>query len=263
MREAGVPEAELARRVLCLDSQGLIVADRPGLAGAKRDLAADPALVAGWPRGGEGGVALADVVTAYRPTVLVGASGQPGAFTETIVREMLRGCARPIVLALSNPTDKCEVTPADLIRWTRGAAVIGTGSPFAPVEHGGRTYTIGQGNNVLIFPGVGLGATAVGARWLPDAAFNAASRALFEFTTGGASTGAVAPGAPIYPPLARLREVSRVVALAVADALIEAGAAPPMPRAEVEQQVAEGMWEPEYLPYRPAVPDDVSLATRR
>jgi malate dehydrogenase (oxaloacetate-decarboxylating) len=253
MREAGVPEAELARRVWCLDSRGLILADRPGLAGAKRELAADPSWVADWPRGADGGIALADVVAGVRPTVLVGASGQPGAFTEAIVREMLRGCERPIVLALSNPTDKCEVVPADLIRWTHGAAVIGTGSPFAPVEHAGRTHTIGQGNNVFIFPGVGLGATAVGARWLPDAAFNAASRALFEFTTGGGSAG-IAPGASIYPPLARLREVSRAVAMAVALALIEAGAAPPMPRAEVEREVAAGTWEPEYLPYRAAAP---------
>jgi malic enzyme len=249
MREAGVPETELGGRVLCLDSRGLIVFDRPGLDGAKREVAADPSLVAGWPRGDSQAIPLATVVTSFRPTVLVGASGQPGAFTKAIVRDLLRGCARPIVLALSNPTDKSEVTPADLIHWTDGAAVIGTGSPFPPVQHGGRTYAIGQGNNVLIFPGLGLGATAVGARWLPDAAFNAASRALFEFTAGGGAAAA-APGAAIYPPLARLREVSRAVAIAVGCALIEAGAAPPLPRAEVEQRVAAGMWEPEYLPYR-------------
>jgi malate dehydrogenase (oxaloacetate-decarboxylating) len=149
------------------------------------------------------------------------------------------------VLALSNPTSKTEVTPEDLIRWTDGAAVIGTGSPFPPVEHRGRTHTIGQGNNALIFPGVGLGATVVEARWLPDEAFTAAARALGEF-----SAGSPAPGAPIYPSVLRLREVARAVAVAVGYALVEAGAAPAMARAEIERHVAAGMWEPEYLPYR-------------
>ena len=245
LRAAGLPAGELSRRVLCLDSKGLITADRPGLDGAKHEIAADPALVAGWPRDAAGRLELADVVRAFRPTVLVGASGQPGAFHETIVRDMLRGCPRPIVLALSNPTSKTEVTPSDLIRWTNGAGVIGTGSPFPPVEHGGRTHTIGQGNNALIFPGVGLGATAVQARWLPDQAFTAAARALFEF-----SGPRPKPGDPIYPSVVRLREVSCAVAVAVGCALVEAGAAPEMNRAEVERRVLAGIWQPEYLPYR-------------
>ena len=245
MRAAGVPASELARRVLCLDSRGLILADRAGLDGAKREVAADPALAAGWPRGARGEIALADVVRAFRPTVLVGASGQPGAFGETLVRDMLRGCPRPIVLALSNPTSKSEIRPEDLIRWTDGAGVIGTGSPFAPVEHRGRTHVIGQGNNALIFPGLGLGATAVEARWLPDEAFTAAAQALVGFSAPSPS-----PGDPIYPSVLRLREVSRVVAVAVGWALVEAGAAPQMSRAEVERRVLAAIWEPEYLPYR-------------
>jgi malic enzyme len=245
LREAGVAPADLSRSVLCLDSRGLILADRRGLDGAKREIAADPALVAGWPQGDRGEFHLAEVVRAFHPTVLVGASGQPGAFGEAIIREMLRGCPRPIVLALSNPTSKTEVSPEDLIRWTDGAAVMGTGSPFAPVEHRGRVYTIGQGNNALIFPGVGLGATAVEAAWLPDDAFTAAARALGEWTADSPASGA-----PIYPSVLRLREVSRAVAVAVGCALVEAGAAPPLARAEVERRVAAGIWEPRYLPYR-------------
>ncbi len=241
------PTADLSRRVVCLDSKGLILADRPGLDAAKRDIAADPALVAGWPRGRDEAFHLAEVVRGFKPTVLVGASGQPGAFTEAIVRDMLAACPRPIVLALSNPTSKVEVTPAEVIRWTSGAAIVGTGSPFAPVEHGGRTYAIGQGNNVFIFPGVGLGATAVRARWLPDEAFVAAANALFA--CAGSS---VAPGDSIYPPLSRLRDISRHVAVAVGCALVDAGAAPPMTHADVERRVLEGMWEPDYLPYRAA-----------
>ena len=215
MRAAGVPEADLSRRVLCLDSQGLILADRPGLDGAKREIAADPALVAGWPRGDATARSPSPTsCAASSPTVLVGASGQPGAFTEAIVRDMLRGCPRPIVLALSNPDQqgRGRRRPTSCAG-PNGAAVVGTGSPFAPGRaSAARTHTIGQGNNALIFPGVGLGATAVGARWLPDEAFAAAAaNALFDFTAGSS----VAPGDPIYPPLSRLREVSRRVAVAV------------------------------------------------
>jgi len=123
--------------------------------------------------------------------------------------------------------------------------VIGTGSPFPPVEHRGRTHTIGQGNNALIFPGVGLGATAVGARWLPDVAFTAAAEALFEFTARSSVAGD-----PIYPPIARLRDVARAVAIAVGCALVDSGAAPAMERAEIERRAAAGIWTPEYLPYR-------------
>jgi malate dehydrogenase (oxaloacetate-decarboxylating) len=162
---------------------------------------------------------------------------------------MLHGCPRPIVLALSNPTRRSEVTPADFIRWTDGAGVIGTGSPFPPVEHRGRVHTIGQGNNAMIFPGVGLGATAVEARWLPDEAFTAAARALFEFSAASPS-----PGDPIYPSVLSLREVSRAVAIAVGRVLVDVGAAPAMSRAEVERRVLAGIWEPRYLPYRAMSP---------
>jgi len=257
---AGVPTHELSQRVLCLDSRGLIVADRPGLDGAKREVAADPALVARWRRGPAGEISLAEVVREFRPTVLIGASGQPGAFDEALVRDMLRGCPRPIVLALSNPTSKSEVTPENLIRWTNGAGVIGTGSPFAPVEHNGRVHTIGQGNNALIFPGVGLGATAVQARWLPDEAFAAAAQALVGF-----SAPSPALGDPIYPSVLRLREVSRAVALAVGWALVEKGVAPDMSRAEVERRVLAGIWEPEYLPYRAMEPahDEMKLCAEK
>ena len=183
----------------------------------------------------------------FKPTVLVGASGQPGAFTEEIIRTMHRGCPRPIVLPISNPTSKTEATPADLIQWTNGAAVIGTGSPFPPVVYAGETYHIGQGNNALIFPGVGLGAIAVEAEWLPDEAFTAASRALFEFTSPSRR-----PGAPIYPPLHGLREISSAVAVAVAKALVDLGAAPQIPHGDIEARVTASVWEPVYRSYRPA-----------
>ncbi len=247
LQTAGLTPAEIARRVLCLDSKGLILSDRAGLDSAKREIAADPSVVRGWPAPADGAFRLGDVVRSFAPTVLVGASGQAGAFSEAIVRGMLAGCARPIVLALSNPTTKVEATPADLIRWTSGAAIVGTGSPFAPVDYQGRSYAIGQGNNVFVFPGVGLGAMVVGARWLPDRTFAAAAEALLDFVPASP-----VPGVAIYPPLGRLREISKAVAIAVGRALIEDGAAPPMDAAEIERRVTDSMWQPEYLPYRAA-----------
>jgi malate dehydrogenase (oxaloacetate-decarboxylating) len=245
MRAAGMSEAEIARRVLSLDSKGLIVTSRPGLDGIKRDIAVDRSVVAGWTPSPDGTFDLATVVRHFAPSVLVGVSGQAGAFTEAIIGDLVRGCPRPIVLALSNPNSRIEATPADLIRWTHGAAVVGTGGPFAPVVHNGTTHTIGQGNNVFIFPGVGLGATAVGAQWLPDDAFSAAADALVECTTRSGMAGA-----GIYPPLSDLRHISRDVGLAVARTVISLGAAPPLPDHEIRRRVLAGIWEPAYLPYR-------------
>lgn len=244
---AGVAEEARRRAVLCLDSRGLLLRDRPGLKGYKADLAADPSLVAGWKAARPGIFQLPDVIRNFRPTILIGTSGQPRAFTEEIVREMHRHCPRPIVMPLSNPNSLAEADPADVLRWTRGAAVVGTGSPFPPATVDGVTYAIGQGNNALIFPGVGLGAVAVGARWLPDAAFQAASEALFEFSPAGSR-----PGTPIYPALSNLREVCRRVAVAVARALVAEGAAPPLRPEECEARVARTIWSPTYLPYRAA-----------
>ncbi|MGE3345430.1 MAG: NAD-dependent malic enzyme [Vicinamibacterales bacterium] len=244
LRGAGVGERDLARRFLCLDSQGLIVADRPGLSGAKQQIATDPDLVATWRREGDGTLRLPEVVRQFAPQVLVGVSGQPGAFTESIVRDMAAS-GPPIILALSNPTSRVEVTPAEVLAWTNGTAIVGTGSPFPPVTVDGIPRRIGQGNNVFIFPGVGLGATAVQARWLPDQAFSAAAEAVFRFTLATSDDA-------IFPPLAALREVSRQVAIAVGRDLVACGAAPALDDAEVERRVDAGMWTPDYLPYRPA-----------
>lgn len=247
LRAAGVPEAKLTRQVLCLDSKGLVLSDRPGLDGHKRDIAVDPDVVAGWAMNGSAGFGLPEVVRNFKPTVLVGVSGQAGAFTERIVTTMLRGCPRPIVLALSNPTARAEAQPGDILRWTNGAAIVGTGSPFPPFELNGVRYEIGQGNNALVFPGIGLGAIAVAARRLPDDVFAAAARTVHEFT-GRAG----APGSSIFPPLSRLRTLSHAVALAVGQALVAAGAAPPLTDDEIEQRVNASIWEPVYRRYRAA-----------
>ena len=247
LREGGLNADEVSRHVVSLDSKGLIVEDRPGLDDIKRQLAAPVDLIRGWTASQPGVFRLADVVRQFHPTALVGLSGQAGAFTESIIRDMQASCSRPTVLALSNPTSKVEATPADLLRWTDGAAIVGTGSPFDPVVVGGRTFSIGQGNNVLIFPGVGLGATAVQARWLPDGAFSAAARALVD-----ANAGSTSPTDPIFPPLSRLHGIARAVAIAVARQLVGSGAAPALSDDEIERRVTRLMWTPAYLPYRPS-----------
>jgi malate dehydrogenase (oxaloacetate-decarboxylating) len=247
MREAGVPERELCRRVVLVDSKGLIVADRPDLSGHKKQLATDRAAVLEWTGGVGGNPGLLDLVRSYQPTVLVGCSGQAGAFTEGVVRAMHASCARPVILALSNPTRMAEATPVDLLHWTGGAAVVATGSPFPPVEFRGETRHIGQANNALIFPGVGLGAIAVGATKLPDEAFLAASRALSDVARAASGVAD-----PILPPIHELRAVSRSVASAVGAAIVQSGCASPLTPAEIEARIAAITWEPEYLPYRPA-----------
>jgi malate dehydrogenase (oxaloacetate-decarboxylating) len=247
MREAGVPESQLASRVLSLDSKGLIVRGRPGLEGEKAAIAADPAFVSGWATGPNGGIQLAEVVARFHPTILIGASGQPGWFPEPLIREMARHCERPIVMPISNPTSRIEATPREILEWTEGRAVVGTGSPFESITIGGVTHVIGQGNNAMIFPGVGLGAIAVEARRLTDGAFTAAERAVVACTS---ITGR--PGEPIYPPLSRLRDVSFRVAVAVGMELVSSGAAPTVRAEEVEARVRDLVWEPVYRPYRAA-----------
>jgi len=243
LSDAGVPSNELSSRVLCLDSKGLIVDDRPGLEAEKGALAAPAELVRSW--GGNGPWTLDRVVSKFHPTVLVGASGQPGAFTEAIVRAMHEHCTRPVILPISNPTSKCEATPADLLRWTSGAAVVGTGSPFEPVRIGGVDHEIGQGNNALVFPGIGLGAVAVEAARLTDEAFAAASRAVYECTDASPRAGT-----SIYPPLSKLRDISFRVALEVGTVLISEGVAPERKPEEVEERVRAMIWHPVYRPYR-------------
>jgi malate dehydrogenase (oxaloacetate-decarboxylating) len=245
MRAAGLEEDDLSRRIVCLDSRGLILKDRPDLVGHKREIAMEPAGLAGWGIHNADRVGLLDVVRHFKPTILIGASGQPNTFTQEVVTVMHQACERPIVLALSNPTNKIEARPEEILEWTGGDAIVATGSPFAPVRVRGVTHCIGQCNNVLVFPGIGLGATAVGARSLPDAAFAAAARAVYE-STDRTST----PGAPIFPPLSRLRDVSSAVALAVGRALVDAGAAPQLTPVEIAERVAASMWEPVYLKYR-------------
>jgi len=247
MREDGATTASLASQVLLFDSKGPLLNDRNDLRDHKVELAADHGITRTWTGGAAGRTSLLEVVRNFRPTFLLGLSGQRGSFTQDVVTTMHSACARPIIFPLSNPTDAAEATPADVLGWTNGAALVATGSPFAPVELGGKTHVVGQGNNALIFPGVGLGCVAARARKVPDSAFLAASKALTNFAADRLPTDG-----SLYPPISMLRDASRAVASAVARELVRSGAAAAASDDELDARIAATIWEPVYVPYRPA-----------
>jgi malate dehydrogenase (oxaloacetate-decarboxylating) len=241
----GLSPAEATRCFYAVDSKGLITSDYPGtLRDFQVPYARAAAEVSGWPRDREGRIGLAQVVACSRPTMLIGTSTQPGAFTEAIVTEMAAHVRRPIILPLSNPTTHAEARPADLIAWTEGRALIATGSPFEPVVYRGVSYQIAQSNNALIFPGLGLGVTVCRARRVSDGMLAAAAQAL-----AGLSDVAT-PGAPVLPPVTSLRAVSAAVAAAVARAAQTEGLAG-VPLDDPEEQVRRAMWVPAYPTIEP------------
>lgn len=234
----GLTPQEAERRFWGLGSRGLLHTGAPMRAFQER-YARPESEVAGWTGRSRGRYDLAEVVRNVRPTVLIGTSARPGAFTETIVRDMAAGCERPVIMPLSNPTARSEAVPEDLLAWTDGRAMIATGSPFAPVQHGGTTFEIAQANNALVFPGIGLGTVAVRATRVTDGMIAAAARALAE------RTSAARRGAPLLPSMSQLRSVSAAVAIRVAEAAMEEGVATrelPRPLHDIYQL----MWQPVY-----------------
>ncbi len=246
MREAmlqeGLTEQEATARFWAVDSRGLLTDDYPvALRDFQQPYARPAAEVATWPRHAVSPITLADVVTNANPTMLIGTSTQSGAFTEGIVRHMAATVDRPIIMPLSNPTSKAEAVPEDLIRWTDGRALVATGSPFPPVSYGGRSYTIAQSNNALVFPGLGLGVAVVRARRITDAMIAAAADAVAAFADPTGTGGA------LLPPVTELRTVSAAVAIAVAQAADEHGLAE-RPLTDPVKQIHQAMWRPEYPP---------------
>ena len=241
----GVPAGEARLRVWAVDRPGLLTRDMAGLSEQQRRYARDPAEVADWRRD-DRPFGLAEVVARVHPTVLIGTSGKTGAFTEAVVREMAAHAERPVILPMSNPTALSEAAPADLIRWTGGRALVAAGSPFDAVDHDGVRYEIGQANNALVFPGLGLGVIAARARRVTDGMLLAAARAV----AGLADISA--PGAPLLPRVTDLRETSAAVAAAVARAAVAEGVADATLDADLAAQVRALMWEPRYRPVKPA-----------
>ena len=244
MRQEGLGEDEIARRVFVLDSRGLLTDDR-SLEAYKQPLATPKRLTDGWT-----GTDLLSVVREAGATVLLGLSGQGGIFNEPIVRAVHAQTARPVVFPLSNPTANTEALPEDILRWTDGAAIVATGSPFPDVTLNGQTHVIGQGNNAFIFPGLGLAAVLTRASEITDGMVAEAAYALADFT-------AHTYPERTYPPTRALRDASRAVALRVARKAILEGVA----REEKVQGLDDDalaafidsrFWVPKYLPYRMA-----------
>ena len=246
LKRAGVEGEALLRAIALVDTHGLVV-DEGGAGDYRRglewpvSLAASADLGPGRPRD------LAAVVRALEPTVLIGVSGAAGAFTEEVVRAMARHADRPVIFPMSNPTSQSEAIPADIAQWTEGRALVATGSPFAPVTFGGRTTRVGQGNNVFIFPGIGLGALVSEAGEITDGMFAAAAERLAaEVRDEDLAAGS------LFPPVADLRRVTARIAEAVVREACREGLGRPFPDAEIAPAVASAMWEPLYPELEPA-----------
>jgi malic enzyme len=248
LERAGMSGEAMHAAIANLDSHGLVVSDQEIADEHKRPFAWPPALAERLGLGKGRPRDLAAVVRAVRPTVLIGTSGEPGTFTELIVREMAAHVERPVIFPMSNPTSKCEAKPVDLVNWTGGRALIATGSPFEPVTYGGRQLKIGQGNNVFVFPGVGLGALVAEAREVTEAMFAAAAvRLACEVTAADFAQGM------LFPPQAQIRRVSRAIAEAVVKQAREDGVAGrELADADIPGAVREAMWEPAHPRLVPA-----------
>jgi len=222
-------------RFWALDRPGLLTTDMPGLTDGQRLCARDP---------GEapGGLGLLELIRLVHPTILIGTSTRAGAFSKDVVQEMASHVERPVILPMSNPTELAEATPADLIAWTQGRALVATGSPFGPVDYGGARYEIGQANNALVFPGIGLGVIAARASRVTDGMLSAAAHAV------AGRTDTSVRGAPLLPPVEELRATSAAVASAVARAAFADGVA----RTLYQGDVSGLMWQPQYPPIVPA-----------
>lgn len=240
----GLSDAEARSRIYMVDRFGLLTDNQPNLLDFQRKLVQSSENVSAW-ADAEGIISLLDVVKNAHPTVLIGVSGQPGLFTEEIIRTMASNCEHPIVLPLSNPTSRVEAVPADIIQWTDGRALIATGSPFMPVNYQDKLHNISQCNNSYIFPGIGLGVIAVQATRVTDNMLMASSMALAD-----CSPKLQNPDDDLLPDLNDLQKVSRIIAFKVAKAAIEDGVALPLSDELIEKSIEDNFWKPEYRRYK-------------
>lgn len=236
----GLSESDARARLFMVDRVGLLVDDMDDLLPFQSPLAQSRDTVTGWDLAETGSIQMLDVINNAAPSVLIGVTGVPGLFTEQIVRAMASNHDRPIIMPLSNPTSRAEATAPDVLAWTDGRALVATGSPFAPFELNGTTYTIAQSNNSYIFPGVGLGVRSVTARRVTNEMMMAAAHAL------AASVDAKNLGDSLLPPLTSIRSVSKSIAKAVGAMAIAQGQADRLTDEQLDAAIAATMWEPEY-----------------
>lgn len=240
----GLTDNEARARIYMVDRFGLITDNQPNLVDFQRKLVQNTDSVSAW-ADVDGMISLLDVVKNAKPTVLIGVSGQPGLFTEEIIRTLAANCEHPIILPLSNPTSRVEAVPADIIHWTDGKALIATGSPFLPVTHNGKVHNISQCNNSYIFPGIGLGVIASQATRVTDNMLMASSMALAD-----CSPKLYNPDADLLPDLDDLQKVSKIIAFKVAQAAITDGVALPLSDELLLKSIEDNFWKPEYRRYK-------------
>ena len=245
MVEDGLTRQEAERRIWTTDSRGLVTQARTGLEEFKATYARPQDEVSGWPVKDPARITLEETVRFAKPTILLGTSGTPGVFTEEVVRDMAKNAERPLVFPLSNPTSKAECTPADALAWSEGRALVATGSPFEPVQLGGKTFRIGQCNNAFVFPGVGLGVWVGRIRRVTNEMFLDAAKAL-ALHVGEADLEQVS----LFPRLESIRDISHSVACAVVRRGVEQGHAEPAMLDGLEDRIHKAMWFPDYLPFR-------------
>jgi malic enzyme len=238
---------ESAPHLLMIDSAGLIHSGRNDVHTDQRPFEVDPAWLATAGVTGEQSCDPIAIARAFQPTVLIGTTGQRGLFSRELVEAVATSCAEPIILPLSNPTDRAEATAADLLEWTGGRALVATGSPSAELAWDGTTRPIGQANNAFIFPGVGLGAIVAQARAIPDDVFVVAAQALSRLVTDER----LALGA-LYPPVAEMRRAARSIAIATATYMRDCGYGRQLHDDEIAAEVDDEMWRPEYAVFKPA-----------
>ncbi len=243
MRQAGATDQEIERAIAAFDSKGLLHVEREIREPFKRDFALSRQTLEHYGLAAGSDTTPLQMIRAFKPTILVGATAQPGAFTQEMIEEMAKHVERPVILPLSNPTSKSECTPKDALKWTGGRALVATGSPYEDVVHDGRRYVIGQSNNVFIFPGVGLGAIVSNAREINDEMFLVAAQTLASCVT----EERLELGA-IFPSVSDLREVSFKIACAVVRSARDANIGRVIPDDEIEATTRSAVWYPSYIP---------------
>jgi malate dehydrogenase (oxaloacetate-decarboxylating) len=246
MMEAGLNDEQARSRLYAVDRYGLLVEGAKEIRPEQEGFVRRKADIDGWTRSTGREIHLLDVIRNAKPTVLLGVSGQGGVFTEAVVREMARQTKRPVIFPLSNPTSRAEATPEDILKWTDGRALIGTGSPFDPVSINGECIHITQTNNSYIFPGLALGVVTARARRVTDRMIMASAKALAALSPTLKDANAA-----LLPPIADSRKVSLLVAEAVGKQAIADGVAGITDKKALENSLHACMWEPAYLPYEP------------
>jgi malate dehydrogenase (oxaloacetate-decarboxylating) len=243
LQEDGLTQQEARAKIYAMGRPGLLVEGAEGIHDEQKDYVRAAKDVAGWKVKDAKKIGLEEVVRNAKITVLIGVAGKAGMFTEDAIRAMAKNTERPVIFPLSNPTSKSEATAEDLLKWTEGKALIGTGSPFAPVQFAGREICIDQTNNSYVFPGLALGIVASRARRVSDAMIMTAAKAL-----AGLSPVEKDPKASLLPPLAESRRLSRVIAGAVARQAVAEGLSD-LDEKDVDRVVGENVWEPRYVRY--------------